>query len=84
MYPSSSDSQLRATLVPGEMENNNWFGSDSTPLSGPFVDGRSIQQLTVTNGVATAVWEWVKEGDHFSILDVVFGVVVAAEPGKAS
>ena len=48
------------------------------------MDGRSIQQLTVTNGVATAVWEWVKEGDHFSILDVVFGVVVAAEPGKAS
>jgi hypothetical protein len=82
---SSIDSQLRATLVPGEMGESSLFISDSTPLSGPLMDGRSIQQLTVTNGAATAVWEWVKEGDpSSSIANVVFGVVVAAEPGKAS
>jgi hypothetical protein len=77
---SSAIKAVSVALETGELEPG---GEDASAGATVRAGGVPIQQLTVTNGSASAVWEWVcSDPTSYSLRTVTFGVVLAFERGK--
>jgi hypothetical protein len=73
-------------LVPSETEDSGPDTAEHFPKgSGASAGNVPIQQLTITNGYATAVWEWISEHPKPApTSEIHFGIVLSAEPSKAA
>ncbi len=80
--PSFGDSSVKAVLIPGEVGDWKANAEMIPPGSGASTGGIPIQQLPV---IGETAWEWGSQNPDSAMTldDVDFGIVLAAETGKA-